>query len=46
MVLTGDTDAFDLEEAQLAELETRMAEADRGEVEPAAAVLERIRRAR
>ena len=47
VVLTaGDEEPFDLDDAQLAELEARMAEADRGQVEPAAAVLERLRRAR
>jgi predicted transcriptional regulator len=45
VVLTSASDEpFDLDDAQLAELETRMAEAERGEVEPAAAVLARLRR--
>jgi hypothetical protein len=44
VVLTGADEApFDLDDAQLAELEARMAEADRGEVEPAQAVLARLR---
>lgn len=42
----ADGEPFDLDEAQLTELETRMAEANRGEHEPASAVLERLRRAR
>ncbi len=47
VVLTADSqEPFDLDEAQLSELEARMAAADRGEVEPAAAVLERLRRGR
>jgi hypothetical protein len=47
VVLTADAEEpFDLDEAQLTELEARMAEADRGEVEPAAAALERLRRGR
>lgn len=47
VVLTaGDEEAFELDEASMTELETRMAEADRGEVEPAAAVLSRLRSAR
>lgn len=37
---------FDLDDAQLAELEARMAEADRGAVEPVGPVLERLRRSR
>jgi hypothetical protein len=46
-VLTADAEEpFDLDEAQLTELEERMADADRGEVDPAAAVLERLRRGR
>ena len=45
VVLTGGgEEAFDLDEAQLTELETRIAEADRGEVEPAEVVLARLRR--
>jgi hypothetical protein len=45
LVLTTDGgEPFDLDEAQLADLETRMAEADRGEVEPADVVLARLRR--
>jgi hypothetical protein len=47
VVLTADAEEpFDLDEAQLTELEARMAEADRSEVDPAAAVLERLRRGR
>lgn len=47
VVLTaGDDEPFDLDDTQLAELEARMAEADRGRVEPAAAVLKRLRRTR
>ena len=47
VVLTsGNEEAFDLEEAQLTELESRIAEADQGEVEPAEVVLARLRRAR
>jgi len=47
VVLTGgDEEPFDLDEAGVAALETRIAEADRGEVEPAAAVLARLRRGR
>lgn len=47
VVLTvGGEEPFDLDDDQLAELETRMAEADRGEVDPADAVLARLRRAR
>ena len=43
----GDTDdPFELDDAQLAEIETRMLAADRGEVEPAATVLEALRRRR
>jgi hypothetical protein len=47
VVLTADTqEPFDLHEAQLTELEARMAEADRGEVDTAASVLEKLRRGR
>ena len=48
VVLTGgDDEPFDLDEACVAELETRMAESDRGgPVEPAAAVFARLRGAR
>jgi hypothetical protein len=35
---------FDLDGAQLTEIEARMAEADGGDVEPAAAVIEKLRR--
>lgn len=47
VVLTrADDDSFELDDVQLDELERRMAEADRGEVEPADAVLGKLRRAR
>lgn len=47
VVLTvGGQEPFDLDHAQLSELESRMAEADRGEVEPADAVLARFRHER
>ena len=47
VVLTAGAEApFDLDDAQLTEIEARMAEADRGEVEPFGAVLERLRRNR
>lgn len=47
VVLTADAEEpFDLDDAQLTELEARMAEADRGEVDPAAAILEKLRRGR
>ena len=47
VVLTpGDHEAFELDDAALAELENRMAEADRGEVEPEATVLDSLRRRR
>jgi predicted transcriptional regulator len=46
-VLTpGHDEPFELDEAQLAELESRMVEADRGEVEPAESVLASLRRSR
>jgi hypothetical protein len=43
VLATKEDDSFDLDDAQLAEIETRMAEAERGELEPAGAVLERLR---
>jgi len=47
VVLAADADdPFELDDAQLAEIETRMLAADRGEVEPAATVLEALRRRR
>jgi hypothetical protein len=47
VVLTaGHDEPFDLDDAQLTELETRMAEADRGEVESGDVVLARLRRVR
>jgi hypothetical protein len=42
----GVEDPFELEDAQLSELETRMAEADQGAVEPADVVLARLRHQR
>jgi hypothetical protein len=45
VVLTGGGEQpFDLADAEIAELETRMAEAGKGNVEPADAVLARLRR--
>jgi hypothetical protein len=47
VVLAAEHDEpFDLDAAQLDEIETRMAEADRGEVEQVGAVLERLRHGR
>jgi hypothetical protein len=47
VVLTAGAEGpFDLDDAQLTEIEARMAEANRGEVEPMGAVLERLRRNR
>lgn len=47
VVLTaGHDEPFDLDDAQLTELETRMAEADRGEVESGDVVIARLRRVR
>jgi hypothetical protein len=47
VVLTrGDEESFELDDAQLSELELRMDEADKGQVEPADAVLSKLRRAR
>jgi hypothetical protein len=46
VLATGHEEPFDLDDAELAELEARMAEADRGEVEPVGPVLERLRRSR
>lgn len=47
VVLTpSEEPPFDLDDVQLSELETRIADADRGEVEPAQAVLGRLRRSR
>ena len=46
VLVANDDERFDLDEGQITELETRMAEADRGQIEPAAAVLARLRRAR
>jgi hypothetical protein len=47
VVLTrGDQEPFELDDAQLDELERRIAEADRGEVEPAEAVFAKLRRGR
>jgi hypothetical protein len=41
----GDEEPFDLDESSLTELETRIAEADSGDAEPAAGVLARLRAA-
>jgi hypothetical protein len=47
VVLTGGgEEPFDLDDAQIAELEARMVEADQGAVEPARAVLDKLRRTR
>ena len=45
MLTRGEEEPFELDDAQLDELERRMAEADRGEVEPAETVLAKLRRA-
>lgn len=42
----GDEEPFELDDAHLDELERRLAEADLGEVEPAEAVLAKLRRGR
>jgi hypothetical protein len=41
----GNEEPFDLDDSSLTELETRIAEADSGDAEPAAAVLARLRAA-
>ncbi|HEY1536072.1 MAG TPA: hypothetical protein VGF76_18760 [Polyangiaceae bacterium] len=41
-VVLGDTAPFDLGEDDVSELEARMTEADRGEVEPAKAVFDKL----
>ena len=47
VVLTaGHDEPFDLDDAQVGELESRMAEADLGELEPAEVVLANLRRSR
>jgi hypothetical protein len=46
VLVSGAEEPFDLDDEHLTELEARIAEADRGEVEPGATVLERLRRAR
>lgn len=46
VVLTGDEASFDLAEELVAEMEQRVQAADRGQVEPAHAVLGRLRAAR
>jgi hypothetical protein len=46
LVLADNHEVFDLADAELGELEARMAEADAGEVEPAGPVLARLRPAR
>jgi hypothetical protein len=43
VVLAASDELFDLDDAHLAELESRAAEADRGEVDPADTVLGRLR---
>jgi hypothetical protein len=44
VLAAGHDGPFDLDGAQLTEIEARMAEADGGDVEPAAAVIEKLRR--
>ncbi len=46
VITAAAEEPFDLDDSQLTELEARIIEADRGGVEPAAAVLERVLRAR
>jgi hypothetical protein len=46
VLASGQDESFDLDDDQLTEIETRMAEADRGEVEPATTALESLRRRR
>ena len=47
VVLTrGDAEPFELENVQFDELERRIADADRGELEPGEDVLRRLRRSR
>ncbi len=46
VLASGQDESFELDDDQLTEIETRMAEADRGEVEPAAIALESLRRRR
>jgi hypothetical protein len=46
VVLAESEELFDLDDGQLTELENRMADADRGEVEPARGVLDKLRRPR
>jgi hypothetical protein len=46
VLATGHEESFDLDDGQLVELEARMADADRGDVEPAGAVFERLHRGR
>ena len=43
VLAAGRDGPFDLDDAQLAEIEARMAEADGGAAEPAAAVIEKLR---
>jgi len=43
VLATSQDDSFGLDDDQLTEIETRMAEADRGEVEPATTALESLR---
>jgi hypothetical protein len=42
VLAAGQDEPFDLDDAQLHEIEARMTAAERGEVEPAGAVLERL----
>ena len=47
VVMAADGDEpFDLAEAEIAELKARMAAADRGEVQPAAEVIQKLRSTR
>ena len=46
VLVASDDEPFELDEAAVAELEARIAAADRGEVEPARAVLDRLRATR
>ena len=46
VLAAGQDEPFDLDDAQLDEIEARMIAAERGEVEPAGAVLERLRQPR
>jgi hypothetical protein len=46
VLAAGPDEPFDLDDAQLDEIEARMIAAERGEVEPAGALLERLRQRR